>query len=556
MENSLNPTSPNISEACLKGQDPEKNRSLPFFLRGDGEAKTLIRSKDWSKTFLGDICFWPEPLKISLGIILNSQQPMLIWWGKELIEFFNDASLFSFAHLQSPHLMNQGTEKCWPGLGSALRLQMTRVFLQGESICLEDQLIFGVQNGKLKDLFWTFGLSPIFLSNGSVGGVLGVCHETTKKVISIKKLAFERDSLHVFFMQAPVPMFVVEGTNHVFSRVNLACSKLFGREVLGKSLQECFTPSEIAHYLPYLDQVCRENKSIVLTEVPFHLFDEKGKRKIQFVNALLYPYRDLLDSPAGVMTIFTDVTEQVLARDEIQSNVVRLALSEKELKETTARFESIANNIPQLAWMTDSKGFIFWYNQNWYDYTGTTLEQMQGWGWKAVHHPDFEEKVIEKWSRHLEEGKPWEDLFPIRGKFGEWRWFLSRANPAYDSQGRIIHWLGTNTDVTEQKEIREALERANRAKEELLSVCSHELRTPVTSMKLSTQIFLRRLRNQGLVAASPQKVVPMVEQLDRQLDRLNRLIEEMLDFSRINGGRLKISYEKLDLTELVEDVLD
>lgn len=557
MKVSLIPASSKTAQGCLEGQDQTKGNFTPppFFLRGDGTAKMWIRLKDWSKTSLGDYCFWPDALKNSLGIILNSQQPMLIWWGSELIQFFNDAFLLNFGQMQPFISMGQEAEGCWPGLWSTLKPQITRVLSRGESTWSEDQLVSCIQTGKFEDSYWTYGLSPIFLTNGSVGGVLGVYHETTEKVVSRKTLAIERDRFHDFFMQTPVPICVLEGSDYVFTWVNGACSKLFARDVAGRPLKECFTPSEVAHYLPYVDQVCLKNESVVLTEAPFHLFNKEGECKAQFVNALLYPYRDLSGSAIGAIAIFSDVTEQVLAREQIQSSLIRLAVSEKDLKEKTARFDSISNNIPQLAWMTDRDGFIFWYNQNWYDYTGTTLEQMRGWGWKTVHHPDFAKKVAEKWLKHLDEEKPWEDLFPLRSKHGEWRWFLSRANPAYDSHGRVTHWLGTNTDVTEQKKIREALEQANQAKEELLSVCSHELRTPVTSMKLSTQIFLRGFRNHGFKFISPQKVVQMVEQLDRQLDRLNRLIEEMLDFSRISGGRLKISCEKLDLTELVDDLV-
>ncbi|WP_370236562.1 MULTISPECIES: HWE histidine kinase domain-containing protein [Henriciella] len=120
-----------------------------------------------------------------------------------------------------------------------------------------------------------------------------------------------------------------------------------------------------------------------------------------------------------------------------------------------AAFHTMANSIPQLAWMAEPDGSIFWYNQRWYDYTGTRLEEMKGWGWKAVHHPDHVDRVVEKITHAFTTGEPWEDLFPLRSHTGEYRWFLSRALPIRDESGAIQRWFGTNTDVTEQKKSEE-----------------------------------------------------------------------------------------------------
>ena len=120
-------------------------------------------------------------------------------------------------------------------------------------------------------------------------------------------------------------------------------------------------------------------------------------------------------------------------------------------------FATLADNISQLAWMADSSGSIFWYNKRWFDYTGTTLDEMQGWGWTKVHHPDHVERVVERIRNSFESGEPWEDTFPLRSAGGEFRWFLSRALPIRDEGGDIVRWFGTNTDITEQQLIEERL---------------------------------------------------------------------------------------------------
>jgi PAS domain S-box-containing protein len=121
------------------------------------------------------------------------------------------------------------------------------------------------------------------------------------------------------------------------------------------------------------------------------------------------------------------------------------------------QFRTLANSIPQLAWMADAEGYIFWYNDRWYDYTGTTLEEMEGWGWRKAHHPDEVERVVERIKVAFATGEPWEDTFPLRGKNGEYRWFLSRALPIRDADGQVVRWFGTNTDITEQREMEQAL---------------------------------------------------------------------------------------------------
>jgi PAS domain S-box-containing protein len=150
------------------------------------------------------------------------------------------------------------------------------------------------------------------------------------------------------------------------------------------------------------------------------------------------PVRDASATVVGVGVMAIETTAQVRA--------------ETALRVSEERFRTLADNISQFAWMADASGWIFWYNRRWFEYTGTSLEEMQGWGWTQVHHPDHVERVVTRIKHAWETGEPWEDTFPLRGKDGQYRWFLSRAVPIRAADGRIVRWFGTNTDVTELRQ--------------------------------------------------------------------------------------------------------
>lgn len=122
-------------------------------------------------------------------------------------------------------------------------------------------------------------------------------------------------------------------------------------------------------------------------------------------------------------------------------------------------FRGLIDHMPNLAWIADGEGSIFWYNQRWYDYTGATREQMVGWGWRSVHHPDHLDRVEAQIRHAFAAGAPWEDTFPLRRHDGVWRWFMSRAQPVFSPEGQLVRWFGTNTDITERIEADRKAER-------------------------------------------------------------------------------------------------
>ena len=149
------------------------------------------------------------------------------------------------------------------------------------------------------------------------------------------------------------------------------------------------------------------------------------------------------------------------SRLELESEIVERRSAEDELRQSEDRFRTMADAIPQLAWVARADGFIYWYNRRWYEYTGMTPEQMEGWGWQKVHDPLLLPTVLVGWQGSIASGEPFEMVFPLRGSDGRFRQFLTRVQPLKDAQGEVVQWFGTNTDITELKSAEDALVKLN-----------------------------------------------------------------------------------------------
>ena len=234
---------------------------------------------------------------------------------------------------------------------------------------------------------------------------------------------------------------------------------------------------------------------------------------------------------------------------------------ELDLRESELRFRTMANMIPQLAWIARADGHLEWYNDRWYEYTGTTPEQMEGWGWQCVHDPRELPRVLEEWKLAIATGVAMDTAFPLRGADGVFRTFLTRVQPLHDSQGRVSQWFGTNTDVETLKQSEEKirvlntdlehrvasrtaqLEAANKELEAFSYSVSHDLRAPLRGMdgyvRMLKEDFADRLDSEGN---------RMLDVISGEARRMSRLIDDLLAFSRL--GRQPLERAPVDMTSL------
>ena len=380
--------------------------------------------------------------------------------------------------------------------------------------------------------YFNLSYSPYKNKEGKIEGVLASGYDVTQQVeLKNKK---ENEILNVqaynLFMQAPVGFSLVRGNNHTLELANAAGLKIAGKgeEIIGKTISEILPGIESQGYIDLLDRVKNNGESFDLKESPVVL-EKNGKEETIYVNLTYQPYYEG-ENIAGVLSISSDVTELFLAK--------------KESEELRERFETMANNIPNLAWIANADGWIFWYNSRWYEYTGTTPKEMEGWGWKSVHDPETLPAVLEQWQQSINTGKSFDMIFPIKGTDNIFRPFLTRVVPVKNADGKVIRWLGTNTDITKQKEL-------ERMKDNFLSIASHELKTPVTTIKAYGQIVENMLEKKG-----DEETLGMIKKMSTQVNRLTNLIEDLLDITKIHQGKLMYNESFFDFNELVKEVID
>lgn len=510
----------------------------------DSECGRLAQSIDWTTHVLGPVETWPQTLRIAVSIMLDSGFPMFISWGAERSFLYNDAYA-PFLGEKHPKAFGRTFFENWSEIWDDIFPLIQRVD-RGEAIFLEDLKLFmhRQRHGELEETYFTFSYSPIRNDAGTVEGLYCASVETTEKVL--RRRALEASEVrHAFSLEsAQMGVWSIDlTTNHVIH--SKEARKIFGSHSNFESPEQAIAtlihPEDREH-------VAQVFSSAIRTGAPYK--DEfrivRPDGEIRWLQARGQARYDEHGKAVELTGTVIDITNDVTARDR--------------LHEQEAQFRTMANTIPQLAWMAEPDGHIFWYNQRWYDYTGTDLAEMQGWGWKKVHHPDHIDRVVKKvaafWAGEWKKNEVWEDTFPLRGADGNYRWFLSRQHPIKDDKGNVIRWFGTNTDVTEQMALQEDLRDALRARDEFLSIASHELKTPLTSLKLQAQLHQRAINKHDPQAYSPERVDKITYQIDKQVSRLTRLVDDMLDVSRIRSGKLQIERERFDLCDLVEEVIE
>lgn len=411
------------------------------FLVGGGEMHELLSTKDWKNTPLGDPIEWPQSLRTIVAMIMDHPFAMCVAWGENYTQIYNDGFRSILGLTKHPHALGNSTKETFAEIWNIIEPMFNDV-MEGKTIKLLDFKIPLNRNGYVEEGYFDFSYSPIRKDSGEVGGILVTVIESTHKKKSEQALEESRKQLQ----------FAIEAANLVTWDIDLRKDNFDIDESL-KFLQQLFP-----------NQNRETNHEIIIEE-------DRDTLKKAFIDVTNFSLGGILDQHYSIVNSITKQLRIVRAQGKayfgedkipyrisgILQDVTESFVSSKKIEDSEQRFRTMADNIPNLIWMANAEGWIYWYNQKWYEYTGTTFEEMEGWGWKAVHDPQHLPEVLEKWTDSIAKGEPFEMTFPLKGADGKFRSFLTRTLPVRNKEGEIYQWFGSNTDITHQKEIESAL---------------------------------------------------------------------------------------------------
>lgn len=377
---------------------------------------------------------------------------------------------------------------------------------------------------------------PKYASDGSYEGMIGTVVDVHEEKIKEKELADTQLRYQELIHASTSLISTFKGEDFIIEIANDAILEAWGkgREVIGKPLLEALPELVEQGFHKLLNDVYTTGKPYRGYEMPIHL-ERDGKLELFHFNFIYSPQRDVNGNIVGIVNVATEVTSQ--------------ALLNKTIRESESHFRQMADLMPTKVSNTDSTGEFIYFNQEWLDYTGLTVEQLKEKGWINLIHVDERINFETLWLGSLETGEQFEMEVRCLNKSGNYKWHLSRIEPVRDEIGNISMWISTNTEIQKLKE-------EEKRKGDFLKMVSHELKTPVTSIKGYVQLLLSMLKKEERgIQINSLPLKPSLERIDHQIKRLTRLISEMLDLSRIEENKLEIKKQIFELNDLVDETV-
>jgi signal transduction histidine kinase/CheY-like chemotaxis protein len=546
-------------------------------LHGGGEAGNIVRSIDWAGTPLGPVETWSQSLKATVGIVLHSRHPMFLWWGPELIQFYNDAYTPSFGQGRHPAAMGQRGRDCWGDVWPIIWPQIDDVMARAKASWNEDELVPILRNGRLEEVYWTYGYSPVFDDDGSVGGTLVVCTETTPRVLAARRLRVLGDlteSITLAVDAARVDRIAVQALGRATFDVPFAFICTGGgpgeaitvSEAAGLSEPQA---SELAALLGELalsepqseagnSPIAVPGPPIVVGEWPVpvaQLFietlrDSSGKARAKLVVGL----SPRLNFDADYRVFLRQVAERIgFGLGRVETFRAR-ALAENERNNLLLQ-APIATSIvtgPEHVFRLTNDSYLRMVGRR--DLVGKSFVE----AFPEVAGTDLP-KILDEVYRT---GKPFtaeEYLVPLArsdGSGSDDTFFKFSLDPLRDGSGNVYGMIAMAIDTTEQVRARRMLEKthqerevllteleaANSAKDEFLAMLGHELRNPLSP--ITTALELMKLHSGGQASREEQIIT-------RQVKHLTRLVDDLLDVSKITRGKVELKRELVEVADVL-----
>ena len=337
-------------------------------------------------------------------------------------------------------------------------------------------------------------------------------------------------------MQAPVAMCVLRGKDYVIEVINREMYEMWDRtleESLNKPAFEVLPELMDQGFKELLDKVYTTGERFIANELPIGL-KRNGKIENAFVKFVYEPLREADGTISGVMALAHEITEQVVLR--------------KKIEESEAHFRKMTDLMPAKISNANPDGDVIYFNKNWLDFAGMNFDDLKAFGYYQIMHPDEIPEFQQRLQKAFETREQLEMEMRFKNAAGDYIWHLNLASPVKDAEGKIKMWVGVTTEI---QKIKQEEER----KGDFIKMVSHELKTPVTSIKGYVQILLMML-NEELGKVSLEQIKSSLVRIDKQIVNLTRLIYEMLDLTRLEEGSLQLKMEAFSLNNLIKDITD
>jgi PAS domain S-box-containing protein len=468
----------------------------------------------------------------------------LVRGSEHIYEVANEAYLQAVG---KQNLIGKTIREVFPELtGQGYFEMLDQVYRTGNIIIEKEARILLERNGKVEEVYFDFSQQPLLNEEGKTEGILMFNYEVTETVKARRLLAETNAVKQGLYMNAPAYIHILKGPDHVFEFVNAYFNRMFpGRELLGKPVIEALQEIVGQGVLELLDSVYQNGETVIVKEVPILLAKGIDREPEQTYFDLTYlPIRGEDGTVSGIQGFGYEITDLVLARQA------------KEESEQTVK--SILDSLPTLAYMADPDGYVTFFNQAFYDFTGLSFEEASGSGWVTVVHPDWAEAVKEAWQESIQTGADYDFSFPARRASDQtYRWQLSRASAIRDEMGRISFWAGTVTDIHEQKAAEEALEvkvmvktaelrqtnetllRSNHALEQFAYIASHDLQEPLRKIQTFADLLGKNLNDTPTAGKYVEKIISSSQ-------RMSELIRAVLNYSRLSETSELFALVELD----------
>ncbi len=535
-------------------QPPDSATGVAALLLHDSVTSNLIRALNWSESPLGSIREWPRSLVSLIGVMLHSRHPMFLWWGPELIQFYNDAYLPSFGAGKHPAAMGQRGRDCWQEIWPIIGPQIEAVMERGEASWNEDALVPIFRNGRIEEVYWTYGYSPAFDDHGSVRGTLVVCTETTRRVVGARRLAFLRqlgERLARCSIQAELLPALSEAV--LAEQLDVPFFATHPSEVESDARRTGWDFSAAEEIVELAEPRATDAWPEPVTQAVALHCPSTGKHLVFGVSPRLpldAVYRDLFRQ-------IVDEIEQASARIEAfraravaeadRRNLILQAPIATAIVTGPRHVYELAN--PLYLEMIGGRDVVGKaYAEAFPEVAGTELERIMD----RVYQTG-EPFVAEEYSVPLDKrgDGSLEDVY-----------FRFNLEPIRDARGAIYGIMALALDITQEVTARRTVEKAaaereklllqleaaGHAKDEFLATVSHELRTPLTSI-----LGWARLLNDGADAARLQKGLAAIE---RNAKAQAKLIEDILDVSRIVSGKVRLNMRRVDPAASVQAAVE